>query len=130
MLNFLFSSYLGYLEHFLQYWYQCNRSSVDRAMDSLSGGSGFKSHTWQYFSTYLNEELNQIENNKNNKNASNSLVFGRWPQTKIESNIIKLGPAPPSFPRGLYYKTLVTVVITTIASHVRCWNCMVMYDKR
>ena len=80
VLNFLFSSYLGYLEHFLQLKYLSHCSSVDRAMDLLSGGSGFKSHIWPYFFNLLNEELNQMENN--NKNASNSLVFGRWPQTK------------------------------------------------
>ena len=43
------------------------------------------SHKTSYnFSIYLNEELNQKVNINNNKitNSSNSLVFGRWPQTK------------------------------------------------
>ena len=35
MLNFLFSSYLGYLEHFLHLWYQSHSSSVDRALDNI-----------------------------------------------------------------------------------------------
>ena len=47
------------------------------------------------FSIYLNEELNQVENknkNKNkNKNSSNSLVFGRWPQTKSSDQVDRLG---------------------------------------
>ena len=44
------------------------------------------------FSIYLNEELNQMENkNKNNKNASNSLVFGRWPQTKTSITFLSNG---------------------------------------
>ena len=45
------------------------------------------------FSIYLNEELNQMENNKNkNKNSSNSLVFGRWPQTKMRELVhLKIG---------------------------------------
>ena len=30
--------------------------------------------------------MNQMENNKKkNNNSSNSLVFGRWPQTKIDN---------------------------------------------
>ena len=37
------------------------------------------------FSIYLNEELNQMENKNKNKNTGNSLVFGRWPQTKIST---------------------------------------------
>ena len=31
---------------------------------------------------HLYEEMNQMVNNNKNKNWSNSLVFGRWPQTK------------------------------------------------
>ena len=53
--------------------------SVDRALDWEATGRSFISHHRQFFSINLNEELNQMENNKN---ASNSLVFGRWPQTK------------------------------------------------
>ena len=45
LLIFLFSSYSGYLEHFLQ---SRSQSSDDRAMNSLSGGIGFKSRDQQY----------------------------------------------------------------------------------
>ena len=32
---------------------------------------------------FFKEEINQKLNKKNNNNSSNSLVYGRWPQTKI-----------------------------------------------
>ena len=45
------------------------------------------------FSIYLNEELDQKVNNKKkkkkkNNNSSNSLVFGRWPLTKISIAVL------------------------------------------
>ena len=43
------------------------------------------------FSIDLKEELNEMKNKNDNKNSSNSLVFGRWPQTKIESLSYELG---------------------------------------
>ena len=29
--------------------------------------------------------MNQMVKNKNNNNSSNSLVFGKWPQTKMKN---------------------------------------------
>ena len=48
-------------------------------------GKGIDSSASNIFSIYLNEELNQkVNNNKNN--SSNSLIFGRWLQTKTCPN--------------------------------------------
>ena len=41
-----------------------------------------------------------MENNKNNNNSSNSLVFGRWPQTKMHSLVSSCFWLDPEQVRG------------------------------
>ena len=81
VLSFLFfSSYLGYLELFLQFTVAQLIEQLTHYLEVV----GSSPTPGNIFSIYLNEELNQMENN--NKNSSNSLVFGRWPQTKTKIN--------------------------------------------
>ena len=94
----------------------CNKVSVAQLIEGLAGEPkipGWIPSQGEFFFTsiFFKEEMNQMVNKKeNNNNSRNSLVFGLWPQTKINYRI-SISPASSKIVLGpkSYFRQLLSL---------------------